>query len=135
MYFIQYEPTTDNYLMDDSSSDNDDMDVEGVALQYGEIETLVDIDIVTKKQRIEMEDVIEELTIDMNAATVNDGKCQYKKYGPDQIGHFIRIMQEEGLTVPRAAEACGIPRILAYKWLNESSEGDVSTLSGTALRK
>jgi hypothetical protein len=134
MDFIRYQPAIDNQVIDDSSSD-ENMDFEGAAFQYGEIETLVDIDTMPDNQGTEMEEDIEELIVDIKTVTIDDGKRQNKKYGPDQIERFIRIMQEEGLTVPQASQACGIPRSSAYKLLNEFNKSDGSTLPGTALRK
>ncbi|KAI8049114.1 uncharacterized protein B0P05DRAFT_448761, partial [Gilbertella persicaria] len=38
--------------------------------------------------------------------------------------------QEEGLTAPKAAEQCGIPRSSAYKLLDGFNAGDGSVLPG-----
>ncbi|KAI8874629.1 hypothetical protein K501DRAFT_167270, partial [Backusella circina FSU 941] len=40
------------------------------------------------------------------------------------------MIQEEGLTVPMAAEQCGILRSSAYKLLDEFNAGDGSVLPG-----
>ncbi|ORY97156.1 hypothetical protein BCR42DRAFT_399149 [Absidia repens] len=106
MDFIQYEPARDTESIYDS---DEDMEFQGTAFQYGEIKTLVDTNTIVDEQRNEMDDTIDELIIDIKAVTFNEGKRRNKKYGPDQIARFIRIMQEEGLSVPKASGVCGIP--------------------------
>ncbi|CEP19269.1 hypothetical protein [Parasitella parasitica] len=45
------------------------------------------------------------------------------------------MIQEEGLTTPKAADQCGIPRSSAYKLLNEFNSSDGSVLPGNAPKK
>ncbi|KAI7901388.1 uncharacterized protein BX663DRAFT_514298 [Cokeromyces recurvatus] len=34
---------------------------------------------------------------------------RYKKYGEGQVDHFINLVQEFSLLIPKEAEQCGIP--------------------------
>jgi hypothetical protein len=81
-----------------------------------------------------MEDVIEDLSVEMNSLVINE-KQKRKKYGPDQIERFIHLLQEEGLSVPKAAEQCMIPRSSAYKLLDEYNAGDGAVLPGNTPKK
>ncbi|KAL0077757.1 hypothetical protein F4703DRAFT_1742659, partial [Phycomyces blakesleeanus] len=56
---------------------------------------------------------------------------RYKKYGPEQIARFINILQETGETVPKAAEACGIPTSSAYRLLNQFNDSNRTILPGS----
>ncbi|KAI8085847.1 uncharacterized protein B0P05DRAFT_533951 [Gilbertella persicaria] len=68
---------------------------------------------------------MEEMVLELEEMTITKTKT-YKKYGPEQIARFIHVLQEIGVTVPKAAEACGLPTSSAYKLLNQFN--DVQTL-------
>ena len=59
---------------------------------------------------------------------------RYKKYRQDQIERFIYLKQE-GLSIPKAAMQCGIPRSTAYEVINEFNSTDGTVLPGNNLRK
>lgn len=135
MDFIHYNPSQQvSYIDMDESSD--DMDFDSVAVQYGEVQMLVDIDSahVSVPHSIEMDVEMDSLVNEFNEATLSAPK-KYKKYGQDQIERFLRMLQEEGSSVPKAAEHCGIPRSSAYKLLDEFNAGNGSVLPGSASKK
>ncbi|KAI9338621.1 hypothetical protein BD770DRAFT_476871 [Pilaira anomala] len=84
------------------------MDLDNLAFRLGEIEKLVDMDtvIITDPKSTEMEGVMDSLTETFQKVTIAPPQ-KYKKYGQDQIERFIRLIQEEELTVPKSAEQCG----------------------------
>ncbi|PHZ17892.1 uncharacterized protein RHIMIDRAFT_288684 [Rhizopus microsporus ATCC 52813] len=98
------------------------MDFDALAIQYGKVQMLVDMDTfpVPEPQLSEMEEMMESLV---------------ETFQEDQIERFIRIVQEEGLTAPKAAEQCDIPRISACKLLGEFNAGNGSVLPGSVPRK
>ncbi|KAG2200873.1 hypothetical protein INT46_006435, partial [Mucor plumbeus] len=133
MDFIQYNPANEPLLADEDSSD--EMDIENIAHEYGNIETLIDFDTAEQIRVTRMEDVIEDITLDIQALDVSKKTQAYKKYNADQIERFIRIMQEEGLSVPKAAEVCGIPRSSAYQLRNEFNAGNGTVLPGNLPKR
>lgn len=106
------------------------MDIEDIAVQYGNIETLVDLDTFSQIQAAKVGEMVEEIMVEMDSVSVSKKKRKYKKYSRDQIERFIRVIQEEGLSVPKAAELCGIPRITGYVLLNEFNASDGTVLPG-----
>ncbi|RCI01986.1 hypothetical protein CU098_008128 [Rhizopus stolonifer] len=48
---------------------------------------------------------------------------RYKKYGADQIERFNKVLQEEGLSLPKAAVVCDIPCSSVYRMLDEFKSG------------
>jgi transposase len=134
MDFIHYNPSEEPLLAYDESSD--EMDFNAVAIEYGEVQMLVDFDMVpvSEHQETEMKEVMDSLVKDFQEAAITVPK-KYKKYGQDQIERLIRLLQEEGLTVPKAAEQCGIPRSSAYKLLDEFNAGNGYVLPGSAPKK
>lgn len=73
----------------------------------------------------------------LTAGTENMPKKRgsYKQYNPKQIERFIRLLQEEGLKVPAAAEKCGIPRSTAYELKKESNNSGGTILPGFKEKK
>lgn len=65
---------------------------------------LIDMDTIPipKRQSYEMEEIMEDLVEKFQEVTIKS-PAKYKKYGQNQIERFIRMIQEEGLTVPKAA--------------------------------
>lgn len=57
-----------------------------------------------------------------------------KKHKADQIERFIEILQEESLSVPKAAAVPGIPRSSAYRLLDEFNSGDGPVPPDTTLK-
>ncbi|KAI8098118.1 uncharacterized protein B0P05DRAFT_460767, partial [Gilbertella persicaria] len=47
----------------------------------------------------------------------------FTTYGPEQIRVFIELIQEEGLSVPKATKKCMIPRSSGYVLLKEFKYG------------
>ncbi|CEP08916.1 hypothetical protein [Parasitella parasitica] len=76
-----------------------------------------------------LEELREEITGDMSNVKLN--KRRYKKRGVDQVERFIKMPQEEGLSVPKAAAVCGIPRSSAHRIRDEFNDGEGHVLSGT----
>ncbi|KAI8993548.1 hypothetical protein BDB01DRAFT_776672 [Pilobolus umbonatus] len=66
----------------------------------------MDAVIITDPKSTEMEEVMDSLTETFQKVTLAPPQ-KYKKYGQDQIERFIRLIQEEELTVPKSAEQCG----------------------------
>ena len=95
MNFIQYNPANEPPLADEDSPD--EMDIENITHEYGNIETLIDFVTAQQIRVTRMEDVIEDIILDIQALDVSKKTQTYKKYNADQIERFIRIMQEEGL--------------------------------------
>ncbi|CEP15290.1 hypothetical protein [Parasitella parasitica] len=131
MDFIHYQPSAENYMSEDS---DDDMGLETTAIEFGRVEMLVDFDGMKQIQEVEMEEVVDNLAEEMSLVSLKTSK-RYKKYGQDQIDRFIRVRQEEGLSVPIAAKLCGIPRSTAYELMNEFNAGPGTVLPGNKPRK
>lgn len=74
----------------------------------------------------ELVDTFQEITIALPRKN--------KKYGQDQIERIIRVIQERGLTVPKAAEQCRIPRSSAYNLLNKFNTCSGSIRPGTVKK-
>ncbi|CEP07197.1 hypothetical protein [Parasitella parasitica] len=106
MNSIHYNPSEDPYSGYDESSN--EMDLDNLAFRLGEIEKLVDMDtvIITDPKSTGIEEVMDSLTATFQKVTI-DPPQKYKRNGQDQIEQFIRLIQEEGLTVPKSAEQCG----------------------------
>jgi hypothetical protein len=77
---------------------------------------------------------MEEMVLELEEMTITKTK-RYKKYGPEQIARFIHILQETGETVPKAAEACGIPTSSTYKLLNQFNDSNGTILPGSTFTK
>jgi transposase len=117
MDFIHYQPSADNYISEDRNDNTG-----------GRVETILDFDGTKLNQEVQMEESAEDLTEEeMERVSVKKSQ-KYKKYGQDQIERFIRIKQEQGLSVPKAAALCGIPRSTAYELLNEFNSSDGTVL-------
>ncbi|CEP13682.1 hypothetical protein [Parasitella parasitica] len=61
---------------------------------------------MTLPKSSKMEEGMDSLTETFQNVTIAPPQ-KYKKYGQDQIERFIRLIQEEELTVPKPAEQCG----------------------------
>jgi transposase len=73
---------------------------------------------------------MERMVLELEEMTITKTKT-YKKYGPEQIARFTHILQETGATVPKAAEACGIPTSSAYKLLSQFNDSNGTILPGS----
>lgn len=131
MDFINYQPSDGAYAYEDSA---DEMDFENTAIEYGNIEMIVDFDETKKTENVEMTEVIASITDEIQIVSIQTKK-RYKKYGQDQIGRFIKIKQEEGQSIPKAAALCGIPRSTAYELINEFNASNGTILPGNNPRK
>ncbi|KAI9478516.1 MAG: hypothetical protein EXX96DRAFT_539604 [Benjaminiella poitrasii] len=78
MDFIHYNPATKPFLVVESSSD--EIDLEDIAIQNGDLEMIIDFDIATEVNAIEMEDIVDSLTVQLEEAFLDDNKQRYKKY-------------------------------------------------------
>ncbi|KAI8642178.1 hypothetical protein BD408DRAFT_443691 [Parasitella parasitica] len=76
-----------------------------------------------------MEEVMDSLTETFQKVTIAPPQ-KYKKYDRDQIKRFIRLIQEEGLTVPKSAEHWGyssqqcvqaFKRVQCWLWISTVS--------------
>lgn len=129
MDYIKYNPETEPLLRAQY-----EMEVDSYELDFDTLNNLVHFESLNQ-QVIEpqpMEDLVEEITVDMSKVKLSTRK--YKKYGTDQIESFIKVLQEEGLSVPKAAAVCGIPRSSAYRLLDEFNSGDGHVLPGTTVK-
>ncbi|KAG1169809.1 hypothetical protein G6F70_007496 [Rhizopus microsporus] len=71
------------------------MDLEDIAIQYGDLKMIIDFDKATEPKVIETKDAVDSLTVQLEEAFVDEPKQQYKKYGHDQIKHMIDLIQDE----------------------------------------
>ncbi|CEP10407.1 hypothetical protein, partial, partial [Parasitella parasitica] len=118
---------------------------EDLAMDYGYILQLTDLDSCAPVFDVKMEEPIEEpitveptmedITTYFNAISITDNSKKKNKYGPEQIRAFIELIQEEGLSVPKAAKQCMIPRSSAYLLLKEFNAGSGDVLPGKSLKK
>ncbi|GAA5806569.1 hypothetical protein HPULCUR_012107 [Helicostylum pulchrum] len=131
MDYIHYQPTADNYTSEDSE---DDMDLETTAMEYGAVEMILDYDGMQKAQEVQMEEVVNDLAEDMELVSIKTTR-KNKNWGPSNVERLTHVMQEEGLSVPKAAEVAGIPRSTAYGLVNEFNASDGTVLSGSNPRK
>jgi hypothetical protein len=107
MDFVNYNPTEEQAR--DGESSPDEMDIEYIAHEYGNIEKIIDLDTTSFTREVEMEDAVDALTTGLKAVAIADQK-KVKKYGPDQIRRFMELVQEEGMSIPKAAVQAMIPR-------------------------
>lgn len=131
MDYIHYQPSEDAYLTEET---DDEMDVETTAFEYGSIEMIVNLDEMIQNESTQMTDAMNDVTEEMKAVSLYPSH-RYKKYTQDQIERFIRFKQEEGLSVPKAAALCGIPRSTAYELINEFNNSSGTVLPGSNPRK
>ena len=141
MDFIQYKPEFDYY----PDSETDDERDEDLTMDYGYILQLTDLDSCQSVFDVKMEEPIEEpmtveptmeeITTDFNAISITENSKKKNKYGPEQVRVFIDLIQEEGLSVPKAAKQCMIPRSSAYLLLKEFNAGNGDVLPGQSLKK
>jgi hypothetical protein len=127
MDFINYYPSKDNLYIN-NNLDDDEMDLEVVALEHGEIQLIMDMDTEISEQMEMVDDDVDELAADVETIRINERNTTYKKYGPDQIARFINMLQEQQPSIPKAAAACGIPRSSAYVLVTEFNRGSGSVL-------
>ncbi|KAI8635725.1 hypothetical protein BD408DRAFT_357050 [Parasitella parasitica] len=71
----------------------------------------------------------------MEEAFLDEPKQRYKKYGHDQIKRMIDLIQEEGLSIPNAAKACGVPRSSAYELVKEYNDSKASVIPASLPKK
>lgn len=102
MDFIHYQPSLDDYMSEES-----DEGTKVIALEFGNIETILDFNAMQQCEEVQMTDAVEEITKEIQIMSLNQTKA-YKKYGQDQIEIFIRIRQEQGLSFPKAAALCAM---------------------------
>ncbi|EIE82513.1 hypothetical protein G6F46_005718 [Rhizopus delemar] len=62
-------------------------------------------------------------------------RSQYKKYNQSQIEHFVQLLQEEGLSVVKAAEKSGIPRSTAYELRKQFNKSGGSILPSKRIHR
>ncbi|KAI8877528.1 hypothetical protein K501DRAFT_130034, partial [Backusella circina FSU 941] len=140
--FIHFKPELSYYPSSETEDESDD----DLAMDYGHIVQLADIDSCQSAVDVKMEEAsqepstgapsVEEITTDFSTINIaDDSKRKKNKYGFEQIRLFIELIQEEGLSVPKAAERCMILRNSAYILFNEFNEGDGSVLPGTSKKK
>ncbi|PHZ14663.1 uncharacterized protein RHIMIDRAFT_235427 [Rhizopus microsporus ATCC 52813] len=129
MDYIKYNPETESLLRAQY-----EMEVDNHELDFGTLNNLTHFESLNH-QVIEpqpMEDLVEEITVDMSKVKLSTRK--YKNYGADQIERSIKVLQEEGLSVPKATAVYGIPRSGAYRLLDEFNSCDGHVLPGTTVK-
>ncbi|KAI8385694.1 hypothetical protein BD560DRAFT_384090 [Blakeslea trispora] len=127
MDYIHYKPSEDVHLVEDT---DDEMDMEAT----GSHEMIVDLDVMTQHELANITKAVNGISQEMKTASLCRSS-KYKKYGQGQIERFIRIKQEEGMSVPKAAALCGIPRSTAYELINKFNAGNGTVLPGKNLKK
>lgn len=133
MDFISYNPANEPLLAEESSSD--EMDLEDIAIQYGNLEMIIDFEKAAETKPVEMEEAIDSMTVQMEEVFLEENKQRYKKYGHDQVKHMIDLIQEEGLSIPKAAKSCGIPRSSAYELIKEYNESKATVVPASLPKK
>lgn len=121
-----------NYIPDENYNSfvTEGMEVDEIAVEFGDIEMLRGNEYLREDFPQTAEDEkMEEIVVELEEMTITKTK-KYKKYSPEQIARFIHIVQETGDTVPKAAEACGIPTSSAYKLLNQFNDSNGTVLPG-----
>ncbi|KAI8375703.1 hypothetical protein EDC96DRAFT_496248, partial [Choanephora cucurbitarum] len=131
MDYIHYKPSEDIHLAEDT---DDEMDVETTSIEYANHEMIVNLDVMTQNELVKMTEAVDSTSQDTKTVSLCRSN-KYKKYGQDQIERFIRIKQEEGMSVPKAAALCGIPRSTAYELINKFNAGNGTVLPGKNLKK
>ena len=58
------------------------------------------------EEPITVEPTVEEITTNFNAISITGNSKKKNKYDPEQIRAFIELIQEGGLSVPKAAKQC-----------------------------
>ncbi|KAG2192483.1 hypothetical protein INT46_002772 [Mucor plumbeus] len=107
------------------------IEVDKVAVEFGDIEMLRRNEYLVEDISQSAEDEkMEEIVLELEEMTITKTKT-YKKYGPEQIACYIHILQETGATIPKAAEACGIPTSSAHKILNQFNDSNGTILPGS----
>jgi hypothetical protein len=130
MDFINFIPPSDYYIVDDESEEQ----MEDVSYQYDDIEKIIDFDSPTETPKVDTTMEIDSLMESIKTVSIDDGSKKYKKCTPEQVRMFIKIIQDEGTTVPKAAVRCNIPRQSAYRLLKEFNDSNGSVLPGFALK-
>ncbi|KAG0183458.1 hypothetical protein DFQ29_004402 [Apophysomyces sp. BC1021] len=59
----------------------------------------------------------------------------FKEFAITTRQKYKKLVQEEGLTAPKAAEQCGIPRSSAYRLLDEFNTGSGTVLPGRVKKQ
>lgn len=140
MDFIHYKPEFECHSENDSGNEAD----EDLAMDYGYVLNLTDMDdcqsvpeVIMEEQddSVTKESLIEEITADLSSISIINDKKKKNKYGPEQIRLFIDLIQEEGLTVPKAAARCLIPRSTGYLLLKEFNKSNGGILPGKSNKK
>lgn len=80
------------------------------------------------------EEAVDDLAEEMELLTMKKSQ-KYKKYGQVRIERFLHVKQEQGLSLPKAAELCGIPRSTAHELINGFNASDGSVLPGNNPRR
>lgn len=80
MNFINYNPAAE--LASDDESSSDEMDIEYIAHEYGNIETLIDFGAAADSEATKLEDVVDAIATELKAVTISSDK-KTKKYGAD----------------------------------------------------
>ena len=81
MDFINYQPETDAYGYIDS---NDEMDFESTAIEYGNIEMIVNFDDMKEAENKQMIEAVNCISEEIQVLSFHNVK-RYKKYRQDQI--------------------------------------------------
>ncbi|CAO3643609.1 unnamed protein product [Mucor hiemalis] len=133
MDYINYVPPTSEYYVSEEEFDDQSI-TEDDDFKLEDIESVIEFTSTMDIQQISENAEVKANTGELHSSSTMDNKRKYKKYGPEQIRQFIKIMQDEGSTVPKAAARCSIPRGTAYKLFAEFNESDGTVLPGSASK-
>ncbi|CEP13033.1 hypothetical protein [Parasitella parasitica] len=106
------------------------MEIDSDELDFGALNNLVHFESVD--QQVIEPQPMEEITIDMSKVKLSTRK--YKNFEADQIERFIKRLQEERLSVPKAVAVCNIPGSSACKLLDKFNSDDEHVLPGTTVK-
>lgn len=131
MDYISYVPPTEEYYVTEEEYE-EELQLKDDDLKLSDIEKIIDFTSTVAGNQQQSENAI--VIANMQEQSAIDSKKKYKKYGPEQIRQFIQIMQDESITVPKAAARCSIPRGTAYKLFAEYTESGGTVLPGSASK-
>lgn len=110
------------------------MNIDETRIKHENLTKLIHFETMSKVHPEPMEKLIKEIIVELHNTKMGPNK-KYKKYAADQIECFIRALQEEGMTVPKATKLCDTLCSTRYKTLDDFSNGSSSPVLGSYSKK
>ncbi|KAI9281593.1 hypothetical protein BY458DRAFT_544331 [Sporodiniella umbellata] len=99
MDYISYILLSDYCVIDDQPREQ----TEDASLLIGDIEKINDFDSASEISKVNSTMEIDPPTKNLKIVSINNGSKNYKKYRSEQIYIPVKMRQDQGTTVPRAA--------------------------------